>query len=615
MKLLSMTVSNFRSFRAEQTFKFPAAAGLYFMQGVNLAEPRLEANGAGKTTLWEALTWCFFGKTSRGLKAGDVCNWEAGKGTTVRVEFINSAGEECYVTRTWGPISWTLSWNQDDHVEDLTKADGNAVMGWLGLDFAPFLNCILTAQGQPMFLDIKADSKAALFSDVMGLDRWLDYSGRASKRASAQDSISRGFERELAGLHGKLEGLQGQDFTKSMEDWEEARRVKVDQLEADYEQTINDLADLQTKNKRIKEVGKVIGSEHALSVKAMREAIINRTLRLERVGDERSTMATSEANYRNAMRSRKALDQGQCPTCGQEVATRHHHISDEDLNALLRKFDEAREACDKAKQELLVAERIEHEEEGLFAESQSRLDAATYQSKDHDRSIQLAERRLDQMEETAEGLANETNPYAKLLTTARRDASRTQTSIADTQRLLDDSQHHYSLSTFWVRGFKELRLQEIGEALNELEIEVNSCVTALGLVDWELKFQVDRETKGGSIQRGFNVFVGSPHNLKPVPWESWSGGEAQRLRVAANMGLANLIRARSGCLLDLEVWDEPSNGLSQQGIRDLLEALAARARSEARVIYVVDHTAHSFGQFAGGAIITKTLTGSTLAQY
>ena len=173
----------------------------------------------------------------------------------------------------------------------------------------------------------------------------------------------------------------------------------------------------------------------------------------------------------------------------------------------------------------------------------------------------------------------------------------------------------YSLYSFWVRGFKDLRLQLIAEALTELEIEVNSCVTALGLIDWELKFQVDRETASGTISRGFTVSVISPYNNKPVPWESWSGGESQRLRIAATMGLSNLIRSRTGTELALEVWDEPSTALSQQGVHDLLEALNHRANTEQRPIWIVDHTSHSFGGFAGGATITKRKSGSVIEQY
>jgi DNA repair exonuclease SbcCD ATPase subunit len=136
----------------------------------------------------------------------------------------------------------------------------------------------------------------------------------------------------------------------------------------------------------------------------------------------------------------------------------------------------------------------------------------------------------------------------------------------------------------------------------------------LGLIEWELGFQVDRETAKGTLQRGFNVAVLSPHNTKAVPWEAWSGGEGQRLRLAANMGLADLIRSRTGTTLNLEVWDEPTQGLSPRGVADLLESLAQRARNEGRQIWIVDHRSYDFGGFAGTATIVKSQSGSRIRQ-
>jgi len=166
----------------------------------------------------------------------------------------------------------------------------------------------------------------------------------------------------------------------------------------------------------------------------------------------------------------------------------------------------------------------------------------------------------------------------------------------------------------WSRNFKEIRLQLISEALDQLEIEANNEIMALGLVNWELQFDVDRETKSGNLSRGFTVNVLSPHNDEPVPWESWSGGEAQRLRIGAQAGLSNLIRDRTGADIPLEIWDEPTQGLSKEGVLDLMDCLAARARREDRQVWVVDHSELGYGGFDGIATIVKTDQGSHIVQ-
>ncbi len=616
MRLHRITLTNFRSFKGEQTFKFPDQPGLYFMQGVNEAEPRLEANGAGKTTIWDALTWCAFGKTSRGLKAGDVCNWDAGKGTKVEVAFDEGDNLSLKVmTRTWSPNSWTLK-DLFGNTTDLTKDASNPMLAKLKLDFSPFLNSILTAQGQPMFLDQKHDVKAALFSDVMGLDRWLDYSGKASKKASTQDGISRGYEREIARVKGHLESLQGQDHIVGLEQWEALQKKALQAVEQDY---LREMAKSHALKKDIPVLQKHVDEDQA-RVREARDFVEESKLDLAEMREHARLAGLDEVEarvkYEHAKDHNLAFDGGVCPTCDQKV----------DLKALARKGiveeDETRKVWLKAKKALDDADEnvrrslkdLDHDEDALETET-ARLLVSNNKLKEAQRNHQFCERALDQLEEKAEELQREINPFAELEAKAREEGERLRDELAALQRRLDDSNGRYSLFSFWVRGFKELRLQLIAEALTELELEVNSCVTSLGLVDWELHFEVDRVTKGGSVQRGFNVFVGSPHNSAPVPWEAWSGGEAQRLRLAATMGLANLIRSRSGTTLNLEVWDEPSNGLSAQGIKDLLESLASRARRESRQIWIVDHMAHSFGDFAGGATITKTASGSKLKQY
>lgn len=611
MKLHRLTITNFRSFKGEQTFHFPDEPGLYFMQGVNRSEPRLEANGAGKTTIWDAFTWLFFAKTAKGLKAGDVCNWDAGKKTAVELAFEDGDGAVSLqvMKRTWGPNSWTL---QDlfGNVTDLTKDQSNPVLAMLRLEFTPFLNSVLMAQGQPMFLDLKHDAKAALFSDVMGLDRWLDYSAKASKKASAQDVISRGYERDIAGLRATLAQIQGVDLTEHSNKWEAGQADTLSALEDKYEVTLAKRAKLKESSKAFSDVLEERREDYREAQIVLERAVAHVRVSSEGLQRVKEALAVAKGIYANSLKAKEELEGGRCPTCGQEVshvheapnaATMKDRLSRQDkaaaqLRVVLDDHDKVLDAKDDAQAR---ADRLH--------ESMRQAETAVSHAR---RDLQLIDRELDAMEDRVEEIGREKNPYAELERLQREEGERTLQDLEAKTRLLDDSNSKYSLYSFWVRGFKEVRLQLIAEALQELEIEVNNCVMGVGLLNWELNFLVDRETKGGNIQRGFNVVVRSPHNANPVPWEAWSGGEAQRLRVAAQEGLGNLIRSRSGTGLNLEVWDEPTQGLSGQGVKDLLESLANRAREESRQIFLVDHQAHSFGGFAGTCTVTKTSRGS-----
>ncbi len=613
---IALRITNFRSFKKQQEFRFPQEPGLFFMQGLNEEEPRLGANGAGKSTVWEALCWCIYGKTSRGLKAGDVNNWEAGKGTRVEFDFIAPSGEECRLIRAWGPNSWTLaSWDLTDE-EDLTKSADNTFLAWLGLGFQSFLNSVMMSQSQPMFLDQDRNVQAAIFSDVMGLDQWLEFSANASKKASLQDATSRGLERKLANLEGELKALGKTDLRKSLEEWEVSRQQRLQAIAFDMEMTIENSYGKEELAKAIDDEQNARANYH--QKRADPELIRRLNQAQADLQDNQRFQAAERRSYEEAVKRLQIAEQDEaCSACGLRMGKKDHQnhllalsrdvakkerslIQDKDVRTLQFLVTNAQEALEEAQDQELQA--------------RTELDVAVQATDKAKRDLKAENELLDSLEEKAECIEKEVNPFAAMEERGRKEVQRLQDEIEGLTNSLEESQRKYSICSYWVRGFKELRLKLISEALTELEIEVNSCVAALGLVGWELNFQVDRETKSGSLQRGFSVLVRSPHNQLAVPWEAWSGGEAQRLRLAANMGLADLIRSRTGTSFNLELWDEPTQGLSPQGQQDLLESLAQRAINEQRCIWIVDHHSHAFGNFAGGATIIKTPSGSRIRQ-
>lgn len=536
MRPISLTLSNFGSFVEEQSFQFPQKPGLYFLWGDNRAEPRLEGNGSGKSTVWKALTWLFYAKTAAGLKAGDVANWSVGKKALVRLRY-EMWGVELEVERTWAPNTWTLI-ASNGHRTDLAKDPTNTCLEELRLEFSAFIQSVVMPQGSDLFLDLKADKQAELFSDVMGLDSWIQRSNRASDRARVEDGECRRLERELAHLDGQIAAARAVNVEDQLRDFEATRRRRLETLAEEHTKYL--------KLARAKSAG----------IPVIQASLDN--------ARDRHAQAVTAAD--------KASEKDKCPACGQAVGSKHDHA---ELRALVRAVDE----------------------------EESALQTAT-------RDRAQLEKTLDRIEEDAETADGQVNPYTKLRDDTADRVARLHRDAKAVMRAADEAQTRFSAASSWVRWFKEIRLAQIGEALTQLELEVNNQVAALGLLDWELRFDVDRENKGGGIQRGFSVSVLSPHNNKPVPWEAWSGGERQRLIVAAQMGLANLIRARTGTLIDLEVWDEPTVGMSPQGVQDLLEALATRADREKRCIWIVDHRTLGFAGFAGEVGAIKTTKGS-----
>ena len=144
---------------------------------------------------------------------------------------------------------------------------------------------------------------------------------------------------------------------------------------------------------------------------------------------------------------------------------------------------------------------------------------------------------------------------------------------------------------FWSKGFKELRLWVIADALEALEIESNNALAELGLPDWTLKFVIERETsKKGALSKGLFVMVNSPDIPEEtyIPFEVWCGGETQRLKLATIIGFTELIKNYKGVSFNIKAWDEPATFLSNEGIEDFIKFLYEYSREHGQSIYWID---------------------------
>lgn len=614
MKLIALNLVNFGSYVGSQTFYFPDGPGLFFMYGENQAEPRLEGNATGKSTVWKALTWLFYDKTPAGLKAGDVASWSVGKKASVTLTFARDNGLPEFITRTWAPNSWKWT-DLFGEIHDLAK-DASIISDVINLSYDAFLQSIVMPQGEPLFLELKAPEQAALFSSVMNLDRWIQYSERASQRARTEDLEVRRWEREVARIDGSLASSRIPEILEQKRAWEEARERRLATLEEEHTRLCASRKQLE---QQLKEAQRETDAHQAayerqqLRVDDATKEVDNIRERLRLAED---TWRALNAELTAARVALRRLDgQKECPLCHHEITDGTpglQHLQNEAGNADKR-ADAAGREVDRLETEFKAWGRRLNEEVAQCELLATAAGNATAQERRLERDIAGLDQTLDRVEDDAEQLEKAESPFDALLKSSRSQEADLAAERKAAMRRLDEAQTRFSMASYWVRWFKDIRLAQIGEALTQLDLEVNNQVTALGLLDWSLEFDVDKLSKSGTVQRGFTTSVYSPNNNKVVPWDSWSGGEKQRLIVAGQMGLGDLIRSRTGCTFGLEVWDEPTKGMSPQGVQDLLEALRARAHREQRQIWVVDHNTLGFNKFDGSIKIIRDLESSKFA--
>src|SRR5690606_35072096 len=81
IKFISLHIENFLSVsKADLDLD---GQGLVLIEGVNEDDPSAQSNGAGKSSIVDAISWCLYGETARGVSGDSVVNLKTGKGTLV----------------------------------------------------------------------------------------------------------------------------------------------------------------------------------------------------------------------------------------------------------------------------------------------------------------------------------------------------------------------------------------------------------------------------------------------------------------------------------------------------------------------------------------------------
>lgn len=618
-RFLTMALQGYGSFKRDTVFRFPHGPGLHLLTGRNEVEPRLGSNGAGKSTLWGGLCWVLFGKNPRGLKAGDVSNWDDDHLTSGVVE-LERDKRFFAIHRTWNPNS--LAVTIGDRGEDPKPATQQQVDELLGFDYGTFLHVALIGQFGSVFFDLSPTAKLDVFNQVLKLWVWVEASKVARERASNRKGQLEEIERSLSEVRGSRRAVKDSLATLV----EESERFGADRdrkLKALRDEYAKIQKDLQPVLAKLTAADGKAGSDRA-ALEAIERKLSKRA---KRENELREQLAKCEADLNHAEAEIEKITgritevrslKGSCPTCGQRVH-KHHAESVLKTLRLSRKFEAS--FRDKIEDKHASLHNELHTLRGQIKTLLGERDEVTRDGEKRRNKVSSLKADasklrsvLDRTSESIKALEAGGDPHAKALASARASLRTMKEKIVKLKRDRETLIVSLDQQEFWVKEFKHVRLWVMETALAELEIEVNNSLIELGLEGWSVTFDVERETTGGTVTRGFVVNIESPTSGKPVRWEAWSGGETDRLRVASALGLSSLVRGRTGIDLDFEAWDEPTRYLSEEGINSLLEFFEHRSRSLRRQVWLVDHRSLNFGGFDSRAVVVKTKDGSTVRQ-
>lgn len=601
----SIELHNFKSFVAEELYFESLQNGLYFVSGDNQVDKELGANGAGKSALFEALCWCLYGKTSTNLKAGNVINWGA-KSCWVEVGIDTHK-----IMREQSPNGLFIN-NQPVTQEELEMH-----LGYLG--FESFLYSTFISQFSSKFFDLSPADKMTVFSDIMAetLHPWSVKSDNAKVRANECQVTINSLEMNVANLQGQLEQLNSVSYELESKRFEKDKKEKVKELTV---AKLEKVAELKNTEKHIKELLKEkVKYEFVLKGLESNDysgEISGLQSQLNEKAKELRELVAEEKSFQRSIKEIQGINKESiCPTCLQKVDSK---LLKKELSKIEKAIDEVSNDIHKVDLEHeKIFNEINQLKENQQAESQQRGQMMTelrvlQTTMDGVKlNIKRWEKEIEKLTNDLVKEENKENPYVEMEKQRKNKVGIVQQGIDVDTANINGLKRDFDAYTYWVKGFKEIRLLLMYDALKELEVSINNNLSKFGMEGWNVKLDIDKENKSGTIKKGFSVLVESPDFSGFVPFETWSGGEGQRLRLAGTIGLMDLIQSKRQISFGIEVFDEPSQHMSEQGIADLVTMLYERAKDQDKLIFLVDHRGmENYGAFAGEIKIVKDDKGS-----
>lgn len=600
----SLAIQDFKAFRG--THKVPLnLPGVTYLLGENLVTDRLSGNGAAKSTIWDALVWCLYGRTPLGLRNNDVKPWAGGK-TSVGLSVMVGTRRHL-IQRSTSPNRFTCD---GEDIPDISAV--------LDIGFELLINTIILPQDKPLFFDRSPRDKMLLFSEAMPLERWDTRSKAASNKVSELETEVSALERDLSSVQGALEEVDASVASTKI-----ATSAWADQARKQSRNTQDELSILRKQRQGLDtRLGTAILAQDGALTELRACDVQLKILRAEDAALA-SKIGSHDAQIKVVSNRLASLDveleelseKKTCPVCQQSIQPRDlkQHLGEleKKIEAMDAELTNFKRACSKlvlekqAKAKMLNT--VMQQADGFADKAQDATDTVLrYRPGLADLDVKIA---------ALSKAPEEVNPYTKQLATLETRRTALVREEREITADLDRQRANIEHNKFWVKGFKDIKLQLIEDVLGELEWTANSMIEEVGLEGWEVKFDIEREAKSGSVASMINVEIISPESReKAVKWESFSGGERQRLRLVGSLACADVLLAHAGIETNLEVLDEPAVYWAGEGVQELVTFLATRAREQKKSIFFIEHSAVESVHFSRVWTVTKDKSGARIRQ-
>ncbi len=621
MKLIELEISNFLGIGHAKLDL--SDKGLVAIQGENHDDTSAKSNGAGKSSFADAIFWCLYGETARGLTGDSVVNWKVCKDCQVTSIWEDSDGSRFTVTRwrkktvngkkagvmlfhTIGPAGTSVDLTKG--TDKLTQVEIDKA---IGCEQDVFVAAVYAAQGKMPNLPAMTDGelkqiieKASSVDVLVSAYRIArDKLNEAERKYDSWRLEHVRAERDVTDAKNRLEQI-----VRQRDGYDGRKKSEVDSLT----QLLRDAVD------RARQKQADVNSVDAVRVQAEVDKLDAKIQAVESERTEEDRLASIE---------REAITRHTSMNAHYNRAVSDARKQKEDLDNVTGRVGTPCGECGKAYEDHDI-ESAKHiasgRLRGLIARAQEiKSDLATLQEAVTDASRALQEYRIKRTDITATVDERKRLAEALALRIRAQDAVDTETATARRLRAQLDAKKaetnpFTSLAEGAERELKEAGIayresEELGVAVEKRVMVCKDVVKVYGpagvrahILDTVTPFLNDRTAdylgfmSDGNITATWSTlqlnakgelvekFAINVQKYGKGSFAALSGGEQRKVRLATALALQDLVASRATKPIELWIGDEIDDAMDEAGLERLMGVLEKKAR-ERGTVCVISH--------------------------
>ena len=616
--------------------------GLNLIQGVNEDDPSADSNGSGKSSMIDAIFWCLYGQTARGLTGDDVVNHIVGRNCAVAIT-IQDGSDEAVITR-WRkakgyhkPSGVQITINGVDKTGGTDQLTQTVINDFIGASQEVFAASVYAGQeAMPDIPSMTDRQLKSLIEEAAGITTIEKAYEEARIRVNERKAEQLEAERKFGNASDKLAEAEDNEINlkRRHTEWQTSNANRIEEAKASVQAKIKEAKDFAAEIEKLDpEKIKADIAAQEVKVQKVKAEIAAIDEKIAAAGSENAkrdelqrafSNATAEANAQRKVATRAIDDYKRletevnnidaklgtkCGECGKPITK--DDLADS-LAALQAKLAAAKVTAKTEKTQYnhltsladAASEALATYIKGMTDTSEEvtrkrnlqstlgPLDSHARKLADALSGISGMRARLEALKVSArtendkvKELVAGVNPYTDMLTEAAEKTKQ----AAERRKGLEEAYNVASKRVLLAQaaadvfGPKGVRAQILDTVTPFLNDRTAHYLSALSDGSLEAVWTTLTESKAGELKEKFSIATAK---YGAGSFKGLSGGEKRKVRLATMLALQDLVASRASKPIELWVGDEIDDALDSAGLERLMTLLETKAREKGTVLIV-----------------------------